>query len=107
MNSKEMTQDQFATFMANIILTDIQNYQYDAFYDIAKVVDLHKEKRAITESEQYSELHLFTRSTGCDLVSPDSDLYGIYKSNNSNCYKFKFVWNCDYLRKVPFCTLLD
>lgn len=93
--------------MAKVIQSDLKSYQYDAMYDIAKVVRMHKEKRANTTSQQSDEMHLFTRSTGCDLVSPNCESYETRKANNSKCYKLKFVWNCDYFNRVPFCTVLN
>ena len=106
MKNKTMTKDEFAVFIANVILTDIQMYQFDVLYDISKIVQLLGEKRANNEDPQTEELHLMTRSTGCDLVSPTNDYYKTHETNSKKIYKLRFCWNEDYMRKEHFCTII-
>jgi len=107
MEKLKMTKDEFAVFMANVILKDVKMYQFDAFYDIAKIVRLLQEKRGNSKDAQIDELHLMTRDTGCDLVNIDSEIYETYKRNNRNIYKLRFCWNEDYMSNETFCTILN
>lgn len=100
----KLTTNEFAVFMADVI-KGISHYQYDAFYDISKIVQEHGKHRGESKEKVIKEYHLMTRNTGCDLVEPSSEYYETYKRNNQRIYKLVFCWNCDYFHNEPFATV--
>lgn len=105
-NMKHLTRDQFAKFIASIIL-DIDNYSFDVLYDIKQVMDLQERNRSESEVKRESILHLMIRNTGCDLVKPNDTNYREYKLRSTKIYALKFCWNCDYFSKESFCDVIE
>jgi hypothetical protein len=100
MKNQKMTRDEFAKFMADIILS-IKTHNFDTFYDIAHIMRLDKQNRGLTEQPTRETFYLFTRDTGCDFIvfldgSRKNDMLTHYEQNNQNKWEITFCWNCDY-----------
>jgi hypothetical protein len=105
MKTRKLNTDQFAKFMANVIKS-VKNYNYDGFYDIAKIVELRKANRGRTDEPIYDEFFLFSRDTGQDLVEVN-DLNLNYRIiNNTNQWHIKFCWNCDYFSNREYFAII-
>ena len=105
MEKKSLTRDEFAVFMANII-NGMDMYNYDAMYDIAKVVAADKNRRGESTVDPVMDTVLLcVRNTGCDLIEVDNPQKDLYFRNNENVYELVFCWNCDYMHRIPFCVV--
>ena len=105
---KTMTKDQFAKFIAGQIL-EISQYNFDVFYDIAKIVNEAKTVITCKESMEKpvkKEYHLMIRPTGCDLVIPGDDCYNIYVDRSTKIFKIEFCFNAEYFSNESFVTFL-
>lgn len=97
-----LTQDQFAVFISDLI-KDIKVYNFDVFYDIAKIVNEYKSKCGYNDNIPNKDSYfIFYRETGFDMININSDLYEIMYANNSFCYRLDFCFNCDYFRNESF-----
>jgi len=104
MTNVTMTNDDFAKFIANEILS-IKNYNFDMMYDIKKIVIEFNKYRGISEKPIETEYHLMLRETGCDLVEPSDELYKTYKQRNDKIFSLLFCWNCYYMHKKSYCIV--
>lgn len=103
MKTQKMTNDQFALFMAEIIKS-VEMHNFDAFYDIAKIVKRKSENHG-TEIPKRENFYLVTRPTGIDLVSTLDENLDHYLKNNKKHYLITFCWNCDYFRNEEFAVV--
>jgi len=104
---KNLTRDELAKWLA-VKLLNIDSYNFDMFYDIAKIIKESDAKRGSNTSEPVVDAYsLYLRPTGCDMVweFDDSNLTRLYTERSTEIYKLKFTWNCDYLMNVDFCIV--
>lgn len=105
MKTLKYSKDQTAKFIARQLLK-IEKYNFDVFYDIAKIMNEFQEKRNISSEKQFTTYHLLIRKTGCDLVLPSDDCYKTYVERTDSIYEMKFLWNEDYFRTGDkFCEI--
>ena len=104
METRKMSQDEFAKFIAGIIL-DIEHYSFDVLYDVKKIVMEFNEFRGKHELPIVVNYHLMVRTTGCDLVKEDDENYNIYDERTPIIYSLTFCWNGDYFSNIPFCEM--
>lgn len=98
-----LTQDEFAKFIAEQILT-IEMYQFDILYDVRRIVDELQENRGNSEKPVLKTFHLMIRSTGCDLVEPNDENYNLFEQRSDKIFCLNFCWNRDYFN-LPFCEV--
>jgi len=103
-NQTKMNQNEFAVFIADVI-KGMKSYQFDVFYDIARIVNERKEYCTQHEIRNFAEYHLMVRDTGCDLIYPYELHYEHYMERSTVVYKLVFCWNCDYFIDQPFVTV--
>lgn len=100
-----LTHDQFAIFISDLI-KDIKVHNFDAFYDIVKIVNEYKAKCGYNEGTPNRDTYfIFYRETGFDMLKINSELYEIMYANNNFCYQIDFCFNCDYFRNESFAKL--
>lgn len=104
MKKIEMSPDQFSKFIAEQILK-VENYSFDVFYDIAKIMKIFIENRSTLDKEIIETFHLMIRNTGFDLVKTDNSEYKTFFQKNSEIYHLSFCWNYSYMHKKPFCEV--
>ena len=104
METRELTQDQFAQFIADSIL-QIDNYCFDVLYDVSSIMKELAEKRGVLDKPQLSVYHFMLRSTGCDLVKADDINYKLFKDRSTTVYELVFCWNYSYMHREPFCKV--
>jgi hypothetical protein len=104
MKTLKYSQDGLAKFIFRQALK-IKKYNFDAFYDISKIVTLLQENRSNSEIKKKQTLYLMLRSTGCDLIDPFSPYYLNYEKNSNEIFELVFCWNCDYFSNEYFCTI--
>lgn len=104
METQKLTTDQFAIFMADVIKS-VKFYNFDAFYDIAKIVKLKSEKQKDSVNPQKESFFLFSRDTGIDLIDVDNENLDLYIQNNLHQYLIEFCFNSDYFRDESFATI--
>ena len=102
--TQKLSTDQFAEFVAKQILT-IENYKFDIFYDIRRIMSIFESKRSVSDQAQRDNFHLMVRDNGCDLVDPDDENYKTYKQRSDKIYSLTFCWNCDYMHNETFCEV--
>ena len=109
MKTTQLTKDETAKFFANIIANDIEQYNFDAMYDIYRLIEtMLKADGSNTQTKDISEFMLLVRKTGCDMLKADSyeEIEQHKKIFTSlSIYKQTFCWNYTYLINVPFCTV--
>lgn len=105
METQKMTTDQFAIFMADVIKS-VKMYNFDAFYDIAKIVKIKSEKQKDSVIPQRESFYLFSRDTGIDLIDIENGNLDHYIRNNVHQYLIEFCFNCDYFRDETFATIV-
>ncbi len=104
--TRELTRNQFAKFIANKLLK-LKAYNFDLFYDIARITEEHKKQRANYKEPVQTTFHLFLRDTGSDLIDmadiiKEKDTYKIMKERSIQIYRLRFTFNCDNFYNVPF-----
>ena len=97
MKKLRLTPDQFTKWIAKKIMK-IENYNFDAFYDINYIMNEFKANKAITGEKRKETILLAFRSNGTHLFRPDSnllkDLY-IYIGKHT-LYECTFFYNYTY-----------
>lgn len=106
METRKLTQDQFARFMAEIILS-IENYNFDVLYDVRRIMDLFMAHRDRHESPERDSFHLMIRSTGCDMVKESDANYELYDKRSAKIYSLSFCWNYSYMSNEVFCKVIQ
>ena len=104
MKTREMSQDEFAKFIAKVIL-DIDNYSFDVLYDIKKIIIEFNDNRGKHETPIFDNYHFMVRNTGSDMIHADDGNYSIYDDRSSVIYSLTFCWNGGYFSNIPFCKV--
>ena len=87
--------------------SELENYNFDMFYDIQTIMNLNREKRGVTEEAQKDVMHLFIRKLGThslievECLDQSNELEAM-KNQADEHYKITFCWNVDYLYKESF-----
>ena len=90
--------------------SELENYNFDMFYDIQTIMNLNREKRGVTEEAQKDVMHLFIRKFGThsliesNEVNQSEELKAM-KGQSEEHYKLVFCWNVDYLYSETFVVI--
>ena len=105
MKNKELTNDGLAKFFANELLK-IENYNFDTFYDIAKIVLDLKQNRNSSNSRKkvITNYYFCLRKLGSDLIYINDDNKDTYFERSNHIYEIEICFNSDYF-SVPFAKL--
>lgn len=103
------TKNTFAIWLLEQVTKNVQDYQFDIFYDIELIVNELKQNRSESNQKIEKTFFLFLRSTGSNLISNQEsiDFFLFMKQNNEKCFKITFCFNADYFADSYFAKVTE